>query len=306
MIRTLRVSDIPRQLLLGHLQGPDLVQTHDNVLRGPSGISYPELAREALFPRRCKCTWVLVKGNRLQALATVRKRSGPRVWELRHLYVAPIGWDHCEDLLEHCASYSGEQGAERLFLRLPQDSPLEEIARRSGFFPCVTETVYHRSGKASSVRLSPPNGLRPLTTSDRYELFRLYNASTPPQVRSAHGLTMDQWQDARETVRGHCREFVYAKEDTLRAWLHLTMWRHTVSAEMMVHPEDGDIVPLLREFVAQLTPPRHRVMWLVPAYQVLAQHTLVEAGFAEAAHYTVLVKSAAARVKEAALAPAQV
>ena len=305
MIRILRLSDIPRQLFLGHHHGPDLVQTRANMLRAPSGVSYPELVREVLFPRRCQCTWVLVKGSRLQALGTVQKRSGLRAWELRHLYLAPNGWDHCEEMLEHCASYSGAQGAERLFLRVPQASPLEQIARRSGFFLCVTEAVYQRRGEASSVRPPPPNGLRPPTASDRYGLFRLYNASTPPQVRSAHGLTLDQWQDAREAVRGQCRDFVYAKEDTLRAWLRLTKWRHTVSAEIMVHPEDGDIVPLLLEFVVQLTPPRHRVMWLVPAYHVPAQRALAEAGFTERAHYTVLVKSAAARIREASLAPAQ-
>ncbi|MCH7930035.1 MAG: hypothetical protein IIA01_05980 [Proteobacteria bacterium] len=72
----------------------------------------------------------------------MRPRSGSGAWELSHIYASPRWMHRCEALLEHCSAYVGNRGAERLFLRVLEESPLQEVARRTGFFACHTEQVY--------------------------------------------------------------------------------------------------------------------------------------------------------------------
>ena len=303
MIRDLRLSDLPRQLFLGGLRGPDLVCTRETVGRGVGKFSFKGLAKRCILSNGDRCAGALVEGYRLRAVAVVRPRCGPRAWEMEHLYISPQSWQRCEEVLEHCSAATGQQGAHRLFLRVPQESALIDAARRTGFFPCHSETVYFGENPPRLRPQSPGSGLRPRAPSDDYLLYRLYNSCTPPQVRSSYGLTLEEWRDAFEPVRGKSQEWVLERTDALGAWLRLSGSRGTVEVEGMVRSEDPELVPFLYSFALEQERSRSRMFWLAPDYQGALQRFLTARGFQPVAHYYVLVKGVTLRVKEASLAP---
>ena len=95
---------------------------------------------------------------RPQGLVSARVRSGRRVWEVDRLYLADIRspinqrpqYDPAEaaplELLEHLIEAAGTRQAERVFLRLPSDSPVVSVAQRTGLFPYYEESLLERPG----------------------------------------------------------------------------------------------------------------------------------------------------------------
>ncbi|MBI2871588.1 MAG: hypothetical protein HYY00_00165 [Chloroflexi bacterium] len=305
MIRTLRLSDLPGQVLTGGPKGPDLVCTRRGPPSGVGRLFLAHLVRDGLAPNRRLHALALVAGLRLLAVATVQRRSGPRAWELTHLRVSQEAWDSCSELLEHCSAYAATQGAERLFLRLREDSPLTAVAHRSGFFSSVAEVVYEGQGIASSA--APAQGeLRPRAPGDDHAIFRLYNATTPPQVRSAYGLTLEQWRDAQEPLVERPCECVWEHEGKVVALARMSRRGRAATVEALVHPETPWAAPALTDFVRRKAGPKGVVVWPTPEYQTSVSTLLKKNGFRETARLLVLVKSMTERVRETLLVPANV
>ena len=108
-------------------------------------------------------------------------------------------------------------------MRVRQGDPLADAARLSGFFPCVPEVLYRRPGHRTASLDSFPSqtsvSLRKKKRGDDYALFRLYNAAIPSEVRSAVGMTFDQWMASREQSSGRRQEFVLDTHAGVRGWL---------------------------------------------------------------------------------------
>ena len=304
MIRPLRVSDLPRQFFLSSLRGPDLVQTREGVSKGSAGVSLRELAKRCLSNHRGRCAWALVEGQRLHGVLTARARQGPRAWEVEHLYISPRGWERCQELLECCSSTIAQLGAYRLFLRLPEQSPLLAPARQMGFLSGFSERLYEGTNLTPQGLAGSSLQLRPRTPDDDHLLFRLYNACVPPQVRSANALTLEEWRDAGEFLRGRVQEWVFQRDDFLGASLRLSRHGKTCEAEMMVHPQEVELFSPLYEFARERCGVVSRMVWVVPDYQVMLPNILANGGFQPGERYLVLIKGVTVRIKEVSLVPA--
>ena len=304
MIRELRISDAPLQLLPGRLGGEDLAWVR-SALGVPAGrVTAGEMVRWS-FASPSRQTFVASRRVGLMAVAQVRQRRGARSWEIAHLFTQADRFDDPVGLLEWCSGAVARQGGERLFLRVSHGAPLQDIARRSGFFPATVEETYvlHRL-------LNPgPGGaelpLRPALASDEYGLFRLYNSSVPSAVRTVAGLTLDQWHDGLEEPGGLKREFVWEAEGQLRAWLRLAHQDGQLTIDAMVHPENAAMAPVLLRDAARLAWGHTACVWIVPGYQTSLAWTLDQAGWEVVGTYAVLIRSVAKRVQEPALMPAQ-
>ncbi len=143
-----------------------------------------------------RSAWINVKHQRLQGLVGARRRGGRQAWEIDYLIDATPGGDVVPGLLECAIADAGRGGAEKLFLRLESDSQLLPIVRETGFLPYQEEVLYSRS---FGLRANADTTLRPVTPSDSYLLFRLYNQLTPETARRSEAATFGEWHAAQET-----------------------------------------------------------------------------------------------------------
>ena len=310
MIRDLRPSDLTRQLLPGRLSGQDMVCSREKLLTDPHRLSLLDLARNCLgaTPRRRALT--LVEGMHLAAIAVLRSRQGARTWEFSHVYASVEALDECGALLEQCGAAVAADGAERLFLRVPDASPLAAVAQRSGFYPSLTEWVYQPDQGLTQAQVPAMLRLRPRIEADLHPLFRLYNASVPSTVRSAYGLTLDQWRDAQEPALGPVDEYIWERDGALLGWLRLA--RHggakgptrgmDVTIDAMLHPDASAAAPLLCREAVRIASALHRPVWVIADHQAALAGALLEAGWRPQRSYSVLIKSVTRRVGEASMA----
>ena len=141
-MQTFHISDALRCTLANAPKGPNLACPRES--SAGWGVLRPvTLWREALAQRRDRITLVSCEGMRPQGLVSARVRSGHRVWEVDRLYLADVRYpvdewtqyDPAEaaplQLLERLIEEAGTRQAERVFLRLPADSPVVTVARRT-------------------------------------------------------------------------------------------------------------------------------------------------------------------------------
>ena len=189
-----------------------------------------------------------------------------------------------------------QKGAERLFLRVAEESPLQDAARRCGFFPGFVEEVYRRERPAVDMAV-PHLSFRPPYGSDQYNLFRLYNACVPATVRSAFGLTMEQWIDSQENPAGKAADYVWERYDELRCWLRTIQAHDGLRMEAMLHPDESVSAFLVCEAALHLAGDAHPA-WVVPSYQPALASALQRTGWSPTHRYAVLVKPLAKGVEE--------
>jgi len=257
-------------------------------------------------------------------------RAGPRAWEIERLYLPTLspafnyspesplatgglrevrreagdeghGEKELVDLLEGLARYAGTRGAERVFLRVPCDNPVARIAQRTGFFPYFEEILLQ--GNGGSVGQGRDDlSLRPRLPQAEYALFQLYSASTPSPVRSGLGMTFDQWKDSRDIRGSKAKEEVYEHDGRIGAWLVSGFSTRPAQMELVAHPNEGEALSgLLDHALAR----KGVQAWLVPEYQEALRELLIPRGFREVAHYSMLIKTLAARVKSPSLTPVE-
>jgi hypothetical protein len=168
-------------------------------LARPDGCNSPLTVRDffggvlALDPRRRR--WIHVVSGQIRGLAVVSFRFGADVWDVERLFlasspdVARVG----ADLLNHVCASAIEDGVQKVFLRLPEDSEAVPVAHQAGFAAYCSELVLRRR-TADQVATSVVPGLRARRRSDHLGLFRLFCAVAPAFVRQAEGMTLQEWR----------------------------------------------------------------------------------------------------------------
>lgn len=320
MMQTLRTRDILRCILLNVPKGPNLA-CPTQCLTGDRPASNPVLWKETLAQRQERVTVASWEGPRLAGLASARMRSGHRGWGIDRLFLAGAGdmasngaslLGHEEsqypvantnpntvalDLLEQVARETGQRKAERIFLRLPANSRIFSLARQSGYFPYYNETLLESRVSLKPEQPAeppqpapPPTNWQELTPEDYYSVFQLYCAATPQPVRTAVGLTFDQWRDAQESG-GHRRSWVSKNNGKVVARLAMWWCGQVMGGEVLADPGGPDLwTPLVNWAVNQGS----RQRWLVPDYQDMVFKLLLRRQFLPVSEYSVMIKTVAA------------
>ena len=304
--------DLLRYALQGELRRPNRVFTPNALFREKaSGSSLAEMAGACVPPRRKSCAWVLRWGNRVRGLVAAGQRSGHRSWEITRLSLDETAESQLPALLEQASHTVASHGGERIFIRLQPDDPLVDAARQSGFFPCMHEVHYTirapdlRGGSASSSSgaQTAPRGVIP---ADEYQIFRLYNAATPSDIRQVAAVTFEQWKASRDRLRGRCSELVFEGHGNIRGWVQAVRQSSVGQLATMVHPDDESLLPIIVGVGLQLLTGAKILHSLVPEYQIELGAALRERGFHPVSEYATLVKSIAVGVREDATASARV
>jgi hypothetical protein len=257
--------------------------------------------------RRTGSAWVWRRSGRVLGLAVARRRSGPQSWELSGLFLRADDPGGLQELLDRVSQTAASFGAERVFLRLRADDSLVDSARTSGYYPRFREVLY-RDGfpfltmKAGVARDAVRRRVRPAGPADQIELFRLYCASTPSEVRQVVGMSFDQWRASREDCGGRRAELVLEGDSGLEAWLLAAKRGRAGLMEAMARPGDNPaLAQLVNAGVETLASVGSR-FFLVTEYQEHLGAVLEHMGFQPQAEYVTLVRSLAITVKDKALA----
>ncbi|MDP6101698.1 MAG: hypothetical protein QF579_00085 [Dehalococcoidia bacterium] len=304
-IRTLRTTDLLRFLIDGRNLGPDLAQTWDKV--GNNTGSVPSMTSKAsglVLHQERERSSVLAEGLHLRALASVRARSGPTAWEVHCLNLPPETEEEGTELLEKLSILVGDEGGERVFLRLPMLSPITKLAKEAGFLFCTQETLYRREASSSPVPATA-KFIRPFLPPDEYPIFRLYNECVPSKVKSEYALTFDEWNDAMESCGNEVQQGIYEAQSCVRGWVRVGYGKRSANRlEIMVHPEEesgvwDDLISWGLQQGRLVTP----FLSLVPDHQHTLAWMLEKKGFIPTDEYYLMVKPITVRVKDSALAP---
>ena len=310
MIRSLTLADTVRLGTLRHSEwvvrkgrlSEGAPQPPGALVKGLPCFSPAAFITDRLVEHRKGTIWIAADGGRITGLASSCRRSGPTAWEVKDLVAMPGEEERCVELLEALAAYAGEQGAERVFLRLPDEWRLIELARRSGFFPCTEVQVFTLTGRVALLGATPIQRYRERLPGDDHPLFQMYSATTPSEVRSASGLTLQQWSDAQEPEGRGSREVVVEQGGSIRIWVRLHARGQRVRVQTMIDPawegDPGDVAGFVLDQAGSQT-----VLWEVPTYQESLRLTLDRVGFQVCNSYQVMVNSLAVRVKEPATDP---
>lgn len=316
-------------------RGPNLACPREQVAgpaaTWPGGVIW----QDATMSPRHRVSLGYWDARKLRGMVSARTSPGHKSWEIDRLYSRgswpsleygdygsfderwDMGWyedfsaeDAVLELLEQLHAAVGCRAAQRVYLRLPADSPALPIARRSGFTAGVTEALLEGyggdNGGALPSREGPP-GMRPVDAPDEYGLFQLYCASAPAKAREVLGLTFDQWRERRNTgsslfrPAGH-KEWVADGPERLAGWLRITRRWVIVDVQTMTHPDQPEaLYPAMDYALAQ--PGIQR--WLVPNYQEQVSARLANRGFRQVAEYTLMVKMVAVPAFGYGMAPVE-
>lgn len=307
MIRELRLTDVPLQLLPGRLAAQDLVTTRDEISGAPHRLTPLQLAWWSVYPGKRQMRLASSSNGRLRALAALRPRRGPKAWEITHLFATADADTALADLLERAVGLVASHRGERLFMRVPLDSPMQQRAERAGFRQAYAEDIFTLARPMTSDLHGASLNVRPPLPADSYDLFRLYNATVPTEARALIGVTLDQWRDSYEPApaRASVREYVWVHQDQLRGTIRLDQHRNAVTVDATLHPDETERTSLFASYVAQLAWGHRRPSWIVPGYQPALARALAERGWQHTSSYAVMTRVVATPIEQPGFAPAR-
>ena len=300
-VRPLGALDSVRCVLLGPKGMTNLAVTMTGLCRPrPFRVSILSMSRRSVS-LRARDTWVVAEQGSVHGLARIRQRSGPKSWELSHLYAESGSAQAVVRLLERAAAGAGSHGGERVFLRVDADSPIVSTARLAGYFPSHRETVYQ--GMAVHPGLShslfdADSHLRQRRSDDDHSLFRLYNAATPVKVRQLVGMTFDQWAASHERGPGRPHEGVLQVGDDIQGRLRTSARSGKGNLIVSLHPDYDALTPEVVEAGLRRLKGTRTVFAAVEEYAPRLGTALDALGFEAQGECVVLVKSVARRVLE--------
>lgn len=304
MIRHLHPTDVPALLPFKQRSGPDEVVAIGNVF-GSSNRSFPlvKYTSVALSPRAWLSCWVKTRRAGIQAVLRAGPRSGPHAWELSELFVSKNGREVAAEVLDQLAFQAGASGARRVFLRLSTESDLFDLARSAGYTPVFSEDLFSAESAQSVLgsigETSGEHELRQLEDTDKHSLFRLYCSTTPIDVRSKTGQTLDEWESGSEKPGRKAATWVVESDPSNGLEAQVTSSDISGGRFFSLSCDANSacsVESLIAAGVGEAG--EKKVFTLVPSYNQNLSETLQNLGFTKMSTYDVMVKTLAVRASE--------
>ncbi len=306
MIRSLRPTDLVSVLASSG--------SFSNYVRTKDCLGWEDASRSLLLPllrqwvrlRKLHHTLVWIERNQIQGLISIRQRAGRSAWEISLLHLPSDGSRVGFNLLDALGFLGDMPTIPRLFLRLPQDSELIQIAMKSGFTLYAQQRLYEYTGKQaphvpgdSPVQLS----FHALDTPADFRLFQVYGQVFPERVRRWEGMTLDEWEDSRE-IFPWGRVYLCEKESKEIGWLDLETRGKKACMEIVAPEEDRECLEQVLLWGLEQLSSRTQVFSLAYTFQTRLCQLLEDKGFRLSNEYSLLAKEQVVRIKQPCLAPA--
>lgn len=271
----------------------NLAYSLDSLATGiQTSLSLIDAANLASRRHADKCAIIWHEDGDIFGIALSRRRSMLTTWDLKHLWIDPDKVSDPGKLLSLLCQLTANHGCDRIFVRLRRDDQAVDSIKNAGFTYCKEEFLYRFSGRKSEWN-DFESGVRPRIPTDDYNLFRLYNSSTPISIRTTVGMTFDQWRGSIEQSKSST-EFVSEVDGQMAGWLRTIGSKKSSIFEMTIHPEHKGVSKTLLEFALKHLQSVPSISCLVPNYQPAFQSLLTENGFVLDKKFITLVRPIAA------------
>lgn len=279
-------------------------KTKDNIGREEARfLALATLLGQWLNPQVRGYLWVWANGLRIRGIASARNRSSSYAWEIDRLLLNEQDGECCCSLLESMSVAGEKLGVEKVFLRLPAESPLVDAARGAGFIPYVTEFLYGwERGKVAGYGESTSCSMRSMRRKqerDDYRLFELYEACIPAPIRRVEGMTYKEWQETKD--KSARKELVFEKEGRLIGWLRVVTSGDIGQFEVMA--TDREKLEQMVEYGLMALDGCRYLFCLAPEFQGELTRLLQGYGFGEVKRYSALIKELTVRSQEPCFVP---
>lgn len=306
MIRAIYRTDALSFLFPSPLELPNEAISRD--LPGRRNFFSPEIFLEHWVSLRGRRrTWVSDEGGRIGSLVSVKDGASPRFWHVDYLKASDH--EHCYALLDFVGRAASKRGVRKIFLNLPLNSKVVEVARRAGFSSYNKCFIYRYKDRSMPHPGPPPSeyGIRKRWDGDDWGLYTLYNSAVSPAVRTAEGMTFDEWYGSLEcsTWFEHRAEFVVHRGDVLVGWLRTSSTRDSGCFEVIFHQMEGNVLEWLVAYALDCLRDRSPVLCIASASQWQLKGILENSGFDNIAKFETLVRENAIRVEEPGFVPMQ-
>lgn len=289
-VRAFRPTDLLALIAFEGRTIPNEVVSWERWATEPSvRVSLAALLQQWLAVDSHRYTVLCLKGQTMRGLASAKKRAGRTAWEVDYLSVtAPpeqreaIG----QELLNQISKEAIKKGMERIFLRLPEESPWMEPVQRVGFRPYAKERLH----RLDAVRDHQPTGrsqgpylLRPRGRADYQPLFQLFSSIVPEGVKTAEGLTLRQWRDSREGGWEGLgkRQLVCEKDGIVIGWLSFRINGKVAQFRLMAHPEEWECLEFMLRYCLTRLEDKSPLLSLAPEFHWSLRRLLLENDFQE-------------------------
>ncbi len=307
MIRTIRPTDVLRLILDGRSLSPDCSHTWDKLgVYQNTVFRSTQNAGSIILQGQKEPGTVIVNGMHLGGLASVRLRSGPTTWEVHFLNVPDDSMEDSVSLLEFLCKLAGNQGAQKIFLRVPVEDPVIDPAKKSGFEDLFKEILYKKLG--NNLTQNETNHIfEDVSVTSDSMLYRIYSECISSSVKSDYGLIFDEWKDSLEPAHGEVKEAVYVSEGRIHGWVRVIAGKSGLNRmEILVHPtEDLFIWEEAVSWGLKNGIKSSSWLMLVPEYQTSLKLALEKLGFIPNETYQLMAASLAVRVENSELIPAK-
>lgn len=309
MLRPCNPADIVGLLILQARAEPNSAYGK-HALASSGDQRFPSLSGlvgEWLPNKQGRHTWVLSQHGLPVGIVSVHRRKGAGSWEVDRLQVARGKEPISIDLLDRMSLLLGTMAADRLFLRVAQDSPAEWTAREAGFAPLVREALYVRPGGlpvGTGGNGAPP--LRPAGAPDILRLFRLYTMGVPAPIRQAEGIGLRDWEASIDGNSGLPREHIWVMDqgdELLGAAIISKNGGRRRLLDFLARPMDSTTGMALVRGAIEQGGDRSSLLCLLPEYQWNLTRHLEDHGFKKLGMFHVYMKPVLARERRTGLLP---
>lgn len=247
-------------------------------------------------------SWIAIKEHRLMGLISARPRYSQQVWQVAHLLLNEESKDLATALFQQVTVAASQSGIERLFMRLPLDSPLRQLVLESGFEPYMVERLYSWSGLHQNLGQASqgiPKMWRSKTKHDNWAIFQLYCVVAPAVVQQVEGLVYADWLQSRERIKSY-QEKVWEQEGQIRGWARARPWWDGILLEFLFYPgEEPSFTPLIERFIQYKKP----IYCLVHSYQTQIQRLVEAEGFHPVEEHSLFIKQLLVKVRRTSPMP---
>jgi hypothetical protein len=305
VIRPLGISDLPRLFLQsGKLTSNQAAPKEAMVSRRASGLRFRSLVKQWFSPGDSFHGWVCLEDDRYCGLVSVRERSGHPVWEIDRLLINELDENVSQAMFEAVGNTAAKLGVPKVFLRLPRDSSILDIAVKIGFCSYLEEKLFRSKGNSIGSKVAESSyRFEPCSEAEAQNLFHLYCQVVPAAVRCVEGMTLNEWQSCQESASGHRQQLTCWYEDNLVGLIRITIYGRVGVVELMAK---ANCLEVVLDFSLSCLCHKSYVNYIVPVYQNDLAVLLQERKFEPAGNYITLIQETASRVRQPQLAPLKV
>jgi hypothetical protein len=266
----------------------------------------PEIFLEHWLPGKGRRrTWVTDEDGRINSLISVKSNKASRIWYVDYLQVSDE--TNCYALLEYVSTAAAKRGVRKVFVNLTANSDLVDVAKRAGFSSYNNYYIYKYGSRAVSRPVQAPEryAIRALSKEEELSVYDLYNSVSPPAVRSAEGLTFQEWQDKSECCSrfDHRTEYLVYREGVLEGCLRVSSSGRTGCFELVFRQIEGEGLEWMINYALNCLGGKTPVFSVVSVAQWQMRGMLENFQFEQVAKLEAMFKENVVRVEEPRFMP---